>query len=355
MAFTLACMIRIYLKLLAFPLPAIAWMLLELCLPSDTFTFRHWEATRVFFMDSLPGPFYPNYHSVKWSKPDSPNAATKPKLIAFTTDKYGFRNAPAPDGQTYDYVFIGDSNIAGSNLDQKDTLPEVMARSCNCNTYNYGSGAPYHIISYVNDPRFLQKPPPVVVFQVRVGDIECQSFVDVGSCVGEVDWTNLRARSCTKNEASFAENLFQNNKSALVLMDRLLKFPSYQKFKSVFGIQRVRPPDIPPAPWGPGVAAEMRLRIHNLDKILRERGSRMILLVMPTTERKFDSFLRTLEADGISVVFWYPNKDFPDGENVKEWWSKDDSHWREASVIKAAHAIEEKVRSLKVLAKTENK
>ena len=339
---------RFYGKVSLLLFPLVMWIAVELfILPADFFTFRHWEAVRVVYAGSLPGPFYPNYQNIKMSYGDRATKTSQPKKIEFITDQYGFRNREFIPDHTYDYVLIGDSNIAGSNLDQKNTLAEVLADLCHCSTYNYGSGAPYHIISYVNDIRFKKYPPKNVVLEIRGGDLEWQNIVDVNQCVVDTDnLTNLRRRTCTDHLAGRFERLFEDNVQALIWLDRLQKFPSFQKFKSAARIAKTKAPEATVPVFDHASAAEMRLRFHVFNNIVRERGSQLILYVMPTANRQFDDFLRMLEADGIPVVFSFPTKEQPDGEDQAKWWAEDDTHWREASVVKAAHMIYERAHSL---------
>lgn len=331
---------KFYFRALLLTLPLVLWTALEVfILPVDFFAFRHWEAVGVRHMYSLPGPFYPHTNFKKWSAPDMNPSGPRDKLIEFVTDAYGYRNRSYDTHLTYDYVILGDSNVGGAYLDQKDTLPEVMARLCNCNTYNYGNGSPHHIMSYVNEERFRQTPPKTVVLEVRPSEFLYSNIPDISQCVRDHASTSLRTMTCREDSISLYEKWFENNPQILIYLDRFFKHSGFQKLKSSLGLAKKVPPPAVIAEMSKEAQNEMRRRLLIIQKTLLERGSRFILFVMPTEDRQFDDFLRTVQSDGIPVVFFFPTKDYPQGQDLKTWWCKEDSHWTEESVIIAAKAI----------------
>ncbi|MDB5813312.1 MAG: hypothetical protein JWN23_429 [Rhodocyclales bacterium] len=143
-------------------------------LPIDFFTFRVWEAA-LASPYRYPGMFYPNIY-VKKNKEygdryrsDDP-AQIKARPVEWFTDSYGYRNRPEIERRPkYDAVVLGDSNIVGSSLDQKDTLTEVMAARSNNTVYSYSIGHD-HISLFFNDKRVLKKSPDLVVVESKVGN-----------------------------------------------------------------------------------------------------------------------------------------------------------------------------------------
>lgn len=159
------------LLLLPFPLLLFAELF---ALPIDFFTFRVWEAALTTIY-RYPGVFYPNLH-VKKAKEygdhyrlgDPSQVQAKP--VEWFTDAYGYRNRPEIEQrEKYDAVVLGDSNIVGSFLDQKDTLTEVMGTRSGRTVYSYSVGSD-HISLFFSDPRFAQKSPSLLVVESKLGN-----------------------------------------------------------------------------------------------------------------------------------------------------------------------------------------
>lgn len=156
-------------------LPFLLLLLAELfILPIDFFTFRVWEAA-LSTTYRYPGVFYPNIYVKKdkeygdrYRLGDPSQVEAKP--VEWFTDSYGYRNRPEIEKrERYDAVVLGDSNIVGSFLDQKDTLTEVMGARSGKTAYSYSVGSD-HISLFFNDPRFAQKSPSLLVVESKVGN-----------------------------------------------------------------------------------------------------------------------------------------------------------------------------------------
>lgn len=155
-------------KLLIFLLPFIlfaSYIAYEiLVLPIDHFTFRAWEALRVYENTSiLSGPFYPNNYLKKKEFGDL-SGLTKypvPKEVEWYTDNYGYRKK-ARQNETYEVVVIGDSAIAGSALTQSDMFTEKLGEKINVDVYAF---APSNFNKFLDDKRFVENPPDLVIFE----------------------------------------------------------------------------------------------------------------------------------------------------------------------------------------------
>jgi hypothetical protein len=156
-------------------LPFLLLLLLELfVLPIDFFTFRVWEAALTTTY-RYPGMFYPNLHVKKdkeygdrYRLGDPSQIEAKP--VEWFTDSYGYRNRPEIEKQArYDVVVLGDSNIVGGFLDQKNTLTEVMGARSGKTVYSYSVGSD-HISLFFSDPRFLDKKSDLLVVESKVGN-----------------------------------------------------------------------------------------------------------------------------------------------------------------------------------------
>lgn len=159
---------KFLIKLLIFSLPFIifaSYIAYEiLILPIDHFTFRAWEALKVYKNTSiLSGPFYPNTYLKKQELGDLSGLTKYPviKDVEWFTDKYGYRNKADSD-ETYDIVVIGDSAIAGSSLTQSDMFTEKLGEKLKVNTYAF---APSNFNKFLEDKRFIEHPPDLVIVE----------------------------------------------------------------------------------------------------------------------------------------------------------------------------------------------
>ena len=153
----------------------LSWILLELfVLPIEFFSPRAYEA--LVATDVIPkyqlGKFYPNQKLSMWEAGDRVGyvpVKDRKKYNYWETDSHGFRNRQdivVKANNHFEIVITGDSMVAGSYLDQKDTLPEVLSNLCSCMTYNYGSMNQRW--RYLHDERFSRNPPDFVIFQTQV-------------------------------------------------------------------------------------------------------------------------------------------------------------------------------------------
>ncbi|MBI4598225.1 MAG: hypothetical protein HY737_07500 [Candidatus Omnitrophica bacterium] len=136
----------------------------KLVIPLEWYAFRCWEV----MVDqrpagARPGWWYPNQVLQKLEHDDlvPRTRYSKPRNVVWYTDAYGYRNRPRPGNEPIDIVVIGDSEIVGSSMTQDDILSEVLERMTGRPVYAY---APAYFGKFVEDPRFQQRPPKVVVF-----------------------------------------------------------------------------------------------------------------------------------------------------------------------------------------------
>ena len=125
-------------RFLIFFFPVLLLGILESFLPPTFFTWRQWEGLAFSSRTPHVAPFYPNTQSSMMSQGDlchhTPHAIFKPET--WTVDKLGFRNATFEEQA--DILFIGDSQIAGSSLEQQNILSEKVkaAFGGKAHTYN---------------------------------------------------------------------------------------------------------------------------------------------------------------------------------------------------------------------------
>jgi alginate O-acetyltransferase complex protein AlgJ len=125
-------------KYFVFFLPFLIAICVELfVLPIHQFTFRMWESLAVKrSFGILKGQFYPNMQVRKNEEGDlgyyTPCAIRKD--VNWVTDRYGYRKNNAAL-KRYPIVIVGDSNIAGSSLDQEELLSEVLEKKLGQSVY----------------------------------------------------------------------------------------------------------------------------------------------------------------------------------------------------------------------------
>jgi alginate O-acetyltransferase complex protein AlgJ len=164
---------RFFLKSILFLSPFFIMIGIELfLLPIDFFTFRVWEALLIKeFRSILPGHFYPRMEITKLETGGDLAHHTPfaiPKKVKWMTDRYGYRKEDVK-GIKPQVVIVGDSNIAGHGLTQKEMLSEVLEDRLKVPVYPY---APVGSInSYLKNLRFQKNPPKVVIVSLIERDI----------------------------------------------------------------------------------------------------------------------------------------------------------------------------------------
>ena len=140
-------------------------------LRSDFFTFRIWEAA-LSIPYRYPGMYFPNLHIKKEKEyGDRYRLGIKEsRPVEWFTDAYGWRNRPEIERrQRYDAVVIGDSNIVGSFLDQKNTLAEVLAERAHKTVYSYASESTA-VALFFSDPRPVLRTPSLIVIESKAAN-----------------------------------------------------------------------------------------------------------------------------------------------------------------------------------------
>jgi hypothetical protein len=181
---------KFLLKLVLFLLPFIIVQAVELfVLPIDFFTFRVWESLRIMGSSISTGKFYPNFRLEKvevGTLAKNSNNAVRQKVV-WITDRYGYRNTNA--WEKPDVVIIGDSFIVGDTLSQEQMLSEVLQSELKMKVY---AMAPADIRDFLNDPRFADNPPKVVILEILEPQISPKSMEKPKQDWYKMDWVRLR-------------------------------------------------------------------------------------------------------------------------------------------------------------------
>jgi hypothetical protein len=161
-------------RLLLVTLPLAALLVVEALLPIDAFTFRAWEAleirsrlvdtraVRLFPWTTLPGPFLPDARLELVEEGDLGHHTplARRRLASWVTDAWGYRVSPG--GADPELVLVGDSEVVGTGLDQRETIAEVLRTGHGLGAYPY---APSNLAAFFADRRFSERPPRWLVVE----------------------------------------------------------------------------------------------------------------------------------------------------------------------------------------------
>ena len=241
-----------------------------------------------------------------------------PKRVEWFTDRYGFRQRPRDrEPERYDIVIVGDSNIAGSYFDQKDTIAEVLERKCSCPTYSYGGAFKRQLF---NDPRFKSHPPRAIVAEAIGAEFHKKDYADLNYSQGD----EIAGRT---NMPVFLA----------VLLDRIMKTNMLEFFRSRLSVQRKaedNEPEISRQERVPFMVNAVK-RMH--DEAAR-RGSDFVFILMPY-DKTLDEAVAQLRRTGVKIIDYGPSPDRPNGVDLKSFYHEHDLHWREETVRMTADEI----------------
>ena len=241
-----------------------------------------------------------------------------PKRVEWFTDRYGFRQRPRDrEPERYNIVIVGDSNIAGSYFDQKDTIAEVLERKCSCPTYSYGGAFKRQMF---NDPRFKSHPPRAFVAEAIGAEFHKKDYAELNYSQGD----EIAGR--TKMPVFLT-----------VALDRILKTNMLEYIRSRLQVQRMAAedePEIPARDRVPFMVSAVK-RMH--DEAAR-RGSDFVFILMPY-DKALDEAVAQLRRAGVKIIDYRPSPDRPNGVDLKSFYHEHDSHWREESVRMTADEI----------------
>lgn len=343
---------KFLLKLVLFLSPFIIAQAVELfVLPIDFFTFRTWEALRIMGPSLSTGKFYPNFRLEKaevGTLAKNSNDAAHQK-VTWVTDQYGYRNTNA--WEKPDVVIIGDSFIAGDTLDQQEILSEVLQSELRMKVY---AMAPANIKNFLNDPRFVDNPPKVLIFERVEQQISPDSIDKPKQGSRKTDWARLR-QHLTQNHLIADIDIIQNR----IFKWNALNFLRARVTDFFYGKQ--------PAPAGTKLfdgkpmlfnrlirrlnLSENQTRqiariLESYEKVLQTRGIKFIFLPVPCKKTiyydiapdesksdEFSRFVTSLQTHGITTVNL--EQAFLNARKQNEdllLYQLDDSHWNYEAV-----------------------
>lgn len=140
---------KMLLRLGLISVPALGWIIWQLCLPMNQYTFRGWESL-ITGSSRWRSGFFPN-QSLQMKEvgdlgPYTINAV--PHLVKWKTDREGYRNDETVC-ENPEVVVIGDSMAMGASLSQEDTLPMQLARDSKKCVRSFAGGKLYTAMNQV--------------------------------------------------------------------------------------------------------------------------------------------------------------------------------------------------------------
>ena len=340
-------------KCLAIVLPLILLIFIEAAfLPSNTFTFRCWEALSVRSLKwAFPGPFYPNQNISRVEVGDlaSGTKYEVPRPVTWVTDEYGFRNHPH-SSKDISVVIVGDSYIAGSGLSQEEILPEVIEHEYGVNCYGY---APSNMKHFLTDSRFSKELPNVVILAMVERSFSRTPPVPTSD-------SSLRQSAAELGRQHPGIVSFLDRALAPYAIRYLQRRTNPQPRYIVQGQIRQDLLFLETSKPESAVRSELRQhyrqRIRDYHQTITNRGAQFVFMPIPDKELIYADHLPSkewptmipklveeLRADGIAVVDLREDFLRHRDEMKSDLYQLDDTHWAAPAVKIAARRIHEEL------------
>ena len=320
-------------------LPLIVWQIVELfILPNNCFTFRPWESLKIQNGSLFKGPFYPNQNVAMWAAGDLNPRGVRSKFVRFQTDRSGYRNhGDYASDIKYDYLLVGDSNFAGANVDDSDTLRAVLENEYGKKAYTYASSYP-PTKSFLNDDRITTNPPKFVVLDFRPEDVVFGRYATwpKGKPVNQSQTAKLG-----EPVSLWELFLFENTSVAFrIIYDRAHAQLGYNFLRARLKLaKRRQDPQLTVQEAEANYHAVIESMV-TLRGRLQKQGTELIVLLMPLPYPAGvgDLVAQNLE-DRVPMVHWQAGSPYAAEAMQESWYEPNDSHWRKSSIVCAAKRI----------------
>lgn len=330
-----------FVRLLLVAAPLLAWQVIELLvLPSNFFTFRPWEATRVQNYGLFPGPFYPNQDIAMWSVGDLNPRGPRTTHVHFRTDDHGYRNPRPYDSQArYDFLVVGDSQFAGPNLDDPDTLAFVLEREHGKTAYNYASGWPL-CQSFINDERIRSNPPRFVVLDFRPEEAIHARYATWPRCEPIND--SLQAMLC-EPVPLWHQFLYRvTNDDFRVVYDRASRQLGYNFLRARMNLAIRKPQPRLTSQQAEKNVHEFIDAMVSFQDELRTRDMTLLLLLVPVPfPEGVGDYVAARLSRRVPLVHWQASSSYRGELTVAPFFDEDDSHMSKYGVLRSAKRIVE--------------
>jgi len=284
--------------------------------PDTLLCFRPWECA---ITERGHAPFKPHFQWQGYEYGDLANMVGAPQLRAprrtsFTTDAYGFRNASQAEDAPIDVVIQGDSFAIGTGVSDQETLPGVLSERLGRRVYNYGGGS---LVDYLRDARFVERPPKVLLLVISERNIKPKELPrgKLRRSRHLARWESLEAWERANAPASIRGWLASVYDRSEKAVERPCE-AAYKGFLWHFGWLTL-PATVPYVDPNDGMLfyhegienhrpdryKKMRRRakramqhLRDLKGILADRGTRLVVLVIPDKETVYADRLPELES-----------------------------------------------------------
>jgi len=260
------------------------------------------------------------------------------KRERFRVDRHGFRNPERPDPPGgYEVVLHGDSNFAGSFLNEPDTLGRVLEGQLGRPVYTVSND-----VVWMDNDVMTAHPPRYFVTQF---------YPDMDPRATRT-WRFTFDRFEMRPPRAFPVPV-------LVAWERFCKQPARNWIRARLGLTEL--PNQSAAFVSLGVEAKrqaaeteeeaLRKLEEQADRLhakMQKVGTTCIFLFMPAPPeryRKYLSLVAHLKEKGYPVVDFFPTSQDPQGY-PDDFWQTADSHWTEKAVVAASDRIRKKIGEL---------
>jgi len=350
-------------KYFIFFLPFLIAICVELfVLPIHQFTFRVWESLAVKrSFGILKGQFYPNTQVRKNEEGDlgyyTPYAIKKD--VRWVTDKYGYRKNNTAL-KRHPIVIIGDSNIAGSSLDQEELLSEVLEKKLRQSVYPLAGERLrtlfQHDLLRKNLPEIvilagIERDIPESLPPLRPKDLRSPFLLEEAV-------RKIRLNPVLQNIATTADRIFKANMLNYFRARINGSGPSLRRVAvspgcPIFFLQGAEA-NKGSSPERIERAAE---RLKDYRDFLHKRGIRFIFLPIPNKETIYYEYLNTKKPDfleglvrklqGLNIEVINTVDAFDDfyQKTHTMLYHKDDTHWNAIGVKITAELLEKQIKT----------
>ena len=350
-------------KYFVFFLPFLVAICVELfVLPIHQFTFRVWESLVVKRSFGISkGQFYPNMHLQKNEEGDlayyTPCAIKKD--VRWVTDKYGYRKSNTTL-KKHPIVIVGDSNTAGSSLDQEELLSEVLEKKLGQSVYPLAGerlrALFQHDLLRKNLPEVviladIERDIPESLPLLRPKDLRTPSRVE------EVA-RRIRLNPVLQNIATATDRIFKANMLNYLRARINGSGPSWRRVDAtpecpIFFLQGAEAN----RPSSPERIEQAAHRLKGYSDFLQRKGIRFIFLPIPNKETIHYEYLNTqkpaflerlvkrLRELNIEVIDTQKAFDEIYQKTHKMLYHKDDTHWNALGVKITAELLEKQIKT----------
>ena len=330
----------------------------------------------------LSGDFYPN---MKVSMTDTGSDLAQhtkyaiKKKVDWETDRYGYRKRDLGT-EKFQIIILGESNIAGSGLTQEDMLSEVLERRLKMNVYPLTDIKTPPINIFLNDKRFIDNPPRIVILAIVERYIELLPKPHINNSNTQPFKLELFIRRYLDKHPALGILIDRMSKNSMMhSFVRRIELGIENPMRRLLGMEDALPPGsvqstvdkkrfffrevVDRMACGKDVSSEeldgMAEVIASYDRIFKEKGIRFIFLPIPNKENIYYKYVPVknlakpeflgrlilkLQNMGIEVIDTQKAFDEVSTRSNKLLYCTNDTHWNAAGVALTADLVEDALK-----------